>query len=111
MNRIRMSPAAAALLRALIARAEVRRDRILLIEAESTDWHSLIFNGERHRILITIRAPESELVLARLCDGLDDAEFGIAGLIVADIAIAGETERRPDGSLSVSIEALTVGED
>jgi hypothetical protein len=37
MNRIAMSAAAAGLLRALIARAGIPRDRILLTDARSTD--------------------------------------------------------------------------
>jgi hypothetical protein len=47
----------------------------------------------------------------RMCSGLEEAEFSIPGLIVADIGIAGEPERRPDGSISLWIEALTVAED
>jgi hypothetical protein len=45
-----------------------------------------------------------------MCAGLDDAEFSIPGQIVADIAVAGAAERGSDGSTSVTIEALTVGE-
>ena len=109
--KIPMSPAAAALLRALVARAQVPRDRIFLIEAESVDWRSLVFSGERHRIFIGMPAPDSEAVMDRMCSGLEEAEFSIPGLIVADIGIAGEPERRPDGSIRLWIEALTVAED
>jgi|KBSMisStandDraft_5_1062788.scaffolds.fasta_scaffold125892_3 hypothetical protein len=111
MNGVPMSPAAAALLRALIARAGVARDRIFLIEAKSTDWQSLVFTGERHRILLGIPAPDSGPVVERMCSGLEDAEFEIAGVIVADIQIDGVPVCRPDGSISVSIEALTVAEN
>ena len=48
MNRIAMSSAAAALLRALTERAHVARDRTLLTDAESVDWRSLTFTDERH---------------------------------------------------------------
>ena len=41
MNRIPMSLAASALLKALVARAGVTRDRILLSDAHSIDWRSL----------------------------------------------------------------------
>ena len=48
MLRIAMSTGAANLLRALIARAGVPRDRILLTDVQSTDWQSLTLTGERH---------------------------------------------------------------
>jgi hypothetical protein len=50
MLRIAMSAAASGLLRALIARAGVPRDRILLTNLCSIDWQSLTFVGERHEI-------------------------------------------------------------
>jgi hypothetical protein len=55
MNRIPMSTAAAALLRVLIARSGAPRDRILLSDAQSIDWRSLTFTGERHSI--ELRSP------------------------------------------------------
>lgn len=57
MNRIAMSAAASALLRALIARAGVTSDRILLTEVHSTDWQSLTFMGERHRLQLRVTGP------------------------------------------------------
>ena len=42
--------------------------------------------------------------------GLEDAEFAIPGQIVADIALAEPPVPQPDGSILVTIEALTVGE-
>jgi hypothetical protein len=104
-----MSAAAAALLRALIARAGVERDRILLSEAHSTDWQSLTFNGEQHRLLLHLVGPDAEFACARLTDGLKDAEFSLPRHIVADI----RAERRPridDRSILVAIEALTIAE-
>jgi hypothetical protein len=44
-------------------------------------------------------------------NGLEDAEFSIPGVIVADIALLGEPERALDGSTIVTVEALTVGDD
>ena len=55
MNRIAMSSAASGLLRALIARSGIPRNRILLTDAQSTDWRSLTFTGERH--LLTCGSP------------------------------------------------------
>ena len=110
MLKIAMSAAAANLLRALIARAKVTRDRILLIDVRSVDWQSLTFVGERHHFDLRIPPPHSREVVERLCNGIEDAEFSIPGLIVADITVVGGPGRASDGSTSVSIEALTIGE-
>jgi hypothetical protein len=53
MNRIAMSKAGAALLRALLSRALVEPDRILLTDYRSSDWQSLTFVGERHENAIS----------------------------------------------------------
>jgi hypothetical protein len=110
MLKIAMSAAAANLLRALIARARVPRDRILLIDVRSVDWQSLTFVGERHHFDLRIAPPDSKSVVERLCDGLEVAEFSIPGMFVADITIVGSPVRDGDGSTSISIEALTIGE-
>ena len=110
MNRIDMSSAASGLLRALIARAGVPRDRILLTDVRSTDWQSLTFVGERHEFSLRIPGRDSPSVVEQMCAGLEDAEFSIAGQIVADIAVLGQPTRGCDGSTSITIEALTVGE-
>jgi hypothetical protein len=104
-----MSRAAAALLRALIARTGVDGDRILLSEADSTDWQSLTFTGEQHRLLLHLVGPDAELACRRLTDGLEDADFSLPGHIVADI----RAERRSatgDGSIIIAVEALTIAE-
>lgn len=111
MNRIPMSSAAAALLRALIARAGAPRDRILLTDAQSIDWRSLTFTGERHQIELRIPGADSRAIVERMCAGLEDAEFSIAGVIVADIGLADTPSRSLDGSINLTIEALTVSED
>lgn len=108
MMKIPMSPAASALLRALIARAAVARERILLSDAHSTDWQSLTFNGERHHLSLRITAPGSGEVATRMCAGLEEAEFSIPGLLVADIAVVGAPRRDRDGATELTIEALTV---
>jgi hypothetical protein len=110
MMRLALSPAAAGLLRALLSRGGVERDRILLTEFRSTDWQSLTFIGEQHRIRLRIPAPEAAETAARLVNGLGETEFSIAGHVVADIAIAGEPEQQRDGSIAITIEALTVEE-
>jgi hypothetical protein len=111
MNRMAMSRAATALMRALIARSGAPRDRILLSDARSTDWQSLTFTGERHQLHFRVCAPHSEAFARKMCAGLEDAEFSIPGLIVADIAVIGRPRTGLDGSTSVAIEALTIAAD
>jgi hypothetical protein len=106
-----MSTAAAALLRVLIARSSAPHDRILLSDAQSIDWRSLTFTGERHLIELRVAGPDSQLVVEQMCAGLEDAEFSIPGVIVADIGVARAPSRAADGSTSLTIEALTVTED
>jgi hypothetical protein len=105
-----MSTAASGLLRALIARAGVSRDRILLTAVTSTDWQSLTMAGERHVVDLRVIGRAAASVAHRLCSGLEDAEFSITGQIVADIAVIGELRSSQDGSVTVKIEALTIAE-
>jgi hypothetical protein len=109
MLKVAMSAAASGLLRALIARAGVPRDRILLTNLRSVDWQSLTFLGERHEISLRIAGPHSDAVAQRLTHGLD-ADFVIPGQIVADLAVVSGPERTGDGSTELSIEALTIAE-
>jgi hypothetical protein len=109
MLKIAMSAAASNLLRALIARAGVPRDRILLTELQSTDWQSLTLTGERHVFALRVLPPHSDAIVERMCAGLADAEFSIPDLIVADIGVMeGPVSER--GSSCVTIEALTIEE-
>ena len=108
MIRVLMSSAAAALLRAILTRAAVSRERILLTEIRSVDWQSLTMIGERHEFGVRIPGPDAKAVATRLCDGLAEAEFAIAGQIVADIVVVDQTSRSTDGSVSLSFEALTI---
>ena len=111
MNRIPMSAAASAILRILIARAGVGRDRILLSDASSVNWQSLTFAGERHQIELRVPGPDSQAIVERMCAGLEDAELSIAGVLVADIGVTDAPVIAPDGSTTVTIEALTIEVD
>ena len=111
MTRIPMSPAASALLRILIARAAVDRNRILLTDAQSSDWQSLTFNGERHHLALRVTGLDSGEVVERMCAGLEDAEFSIPGLLVADVGTVVTPRRAPDGATELVIEALTIASD
>jgi hypothetical protein len=110
MMKMALSPAAFGLLRALTARAEVPRERILLSSWRSVDWQSLTFVGERHHISLRISGPNSAAAVARLTDGLEDAEFDIPGQIVADVTVVGGPDSSSDGSTTLNIEALTIAE-
>ncbi len=110
MMKLAMSTAAAGLLRALLARAGVDRNRILLSDFRSTDWNSLTFAGERHEITLRIPGPNARTVAALLIEGLEDADFAIPGQIVADITLAKLPVDQRDGSILIEIEALTVAE-
>jgi hypothetical protein len=110
MIRMPMSRAASGLLRALLERVPGDSDRILLSEVVSDDWRSLTLEGERHKFCLAIGGDDREGLLARLCDGLEEAEFRIPGQIVADIVVAAVGRPEFDGALAVTIEALTIAE-
>lgn len=110
MMKLAMSRAASGLLRALIQRAGVESDRILLSEFRSVDWHSLTFSGERHIVKLRVPGPDADAIVDALTRGIEDAEFEIPGQIVADITPLGVPARAPDKSLMVTIEALTIAE-
>ena len=110
MIRIAMSAAASGLLRGLLARAGIDRDRIFLIDFRSNDWQSLTFVGERHEIRFRVAGPDADEVVDRITRGIEHAEFRIAGHIVADIVVAGPPLRDGDGSISVELAALTIAE-
>lgn len=110
MMKLALSPAAAGLLRALMARAGIDRDRILLTEFRSIDWQSLTFIGERHEMELRLPGPEASALSERLTAGLANAEFVIPGQIVADIALERPPIHHYDGSISLHIEALTIVE-
>jgi hypothetical protein len=110
MMKLAMSPAAAGLLRALLGRAGVERNRIMLSDFRSTDWRSLTFAGERHRIDLRVPGPGAATVAQMLTRDLAEADFSIPGQIVADIAVEAAMIEYPDGSISLTIEALTIVE-
>ena len=110
MIRPTLSPAALALLRALIRRANLDQNRVLLSDCASVDWQSLTFSGERHVLTLKIIGPDSAVLIGRLTSGVEDAELWTPGHVVADVAISRPQETRPDGSTEVTIEALTICE-
>jgi hypothetical protein len=110
MMKLPMTRAASGLLRAILGRAGAESDRILLSEISSVDWRSLTLEGERHEIQLRIAGAGAQSILDSLREGLEDAEFQIPGQIVADIVLAGGAVPALDGSLTVTLEALTIAE-
>ncbi len=110
MTKLPMSAAAAGLLRSVLSRAGADRNRILLIEARSSEWQSLTFVGERHRFWLRVPEPNAEEIVAKLTSGIEDAEFAIPGQIVADVGVDGPLRHEADGSIVIGLEALTIAE-
>ena len=110
MMKLALSAAAAGLLRGLISRAGIDRDRILLTKFHSVDWQSLTFIGERHEMELRLPGPNALQLVSKLVDGLAEAEFSIPGQIVADIGLDRPPIDNRDGSITLHIEALTIAE-
>jgi hypothetical protein len=102
-----MSLAATGLLRSLIARGDIEKDKILLTSFESSDWHSLTFSGERHEISLRLIGADATAAAQRLLANIADAEWRIPGSIVADIGLD-ERADGEDGSVALRLEALTI---
>ena len=96
-----MSAAASLLLRSLMARAGLSRDRIFISKFRSVDWQSLTFTGERHEIGLRLPAPGAAEALARLGDGLAEAEWTLQGHLVADILTSRPRRSTTDRSASI----------
>jgi hypothetical protein len=110
MMKFALSPAAAGLLRALVARSGIDRDRILLTKFSSTDWQSLTFIGERHEMELRVPGPDADRLVEQLTTDLSESEFAVPGQIVADIGLERPLVHHRDGSISLHIEALTISE-
>ena len=108
--RLGLSAGASGLLRGLIQRAELPRDRVLLTDWRSVDWQSLTFMGERHEITLRLTGDDARRAADRMCEGLADDEFSIPGHIVADVAMVGAPHENSDRSVTLNFEALTITE-
>ena len=92
------------LIAALLERAGAGSE---VIEDSLSAWASATFIGARHRLTLLITgndAVERARDLARL---LPDAEFAIAGHLVADLAVDA-WESGADGSASLRLSILTI---
>ncbi len=104
-----LSCAATLLLRSILARTGLDRDRFFIGRFRSVDWQSLTFIGERHEISLRLAGPDVGGALEQLRAGLAEAEWQLKGHVVADIVIVGE-KTASDGSIMVEIEALTLSD-
>ena len=111
MTRSLLSRSAGALMRCLLQRAGNDRNRILLSSWLSVDWQSLTFVGERHQASFRLTGPDAMALARRWTDGIEDAELDVGkGLFVAELAVSGRPVVEADGSVIVSLEALTLAD-
>jgi len=104
-----LSSAGGALMRALLARANDDRRRILLTSWMSVDWQSLTFVGERHMASFSLSEPDAHGLAGRWLDGIEEAELPLGGgRFVADIKVTNRSAPAADGSVVVELEALTL---
>lgn len=108
MTRPRMSAASSALLRALLRRARIAENRILLTHWLSTDWRSLTFSGERHQAGFRITGVDALGIARRWTDGIGEADLPLSRGFVADLGLSGPLTLQADGSVLVELEALTL---
>lgn len=81
---------------------------LLLDRSESEDWHSLLFDGGRHRLDLRMRGVAVERALDALPAWIAAPDFTIAGHLIADLKLI-SVERRGDEA-ALRLEALTVAD-
>ncbi|MCW3798745.1 hypothetical protein OMW55_13095 [Sphingomonas sp. BN140010] len=75
----------------------------------SVDWQSLTFVGERHQASFRLLGPDAPALARRWSKGLEDAELDVGrGMFVAELTVADLSPEGADGSVVVSLEALTL---
>ena len=89
------------LLRALAATGPA----FALTAAESRDWSSATFTGERHRLRIELA---DDPATTAWLDALPEAELTVRGRLVADMTVT--EARREGGRVHAAIEALTIAD-
>ena len=100
---MRLSGAAGALIRALAHRAGAQP---AIEEIASRPWASITFTGARHRIALRYTGPDASALAARMCDGLNHAEFDLGRHLLVDIDVVERKEE--DAGCRILLEALTV---
>ena len=98
--------AATAFLRAIRASFASFPGRFTLHELVSRGWASVTFTGARHRIAFSLDGDGAGEAADSFLGSLAEAEFDLRGHILADVSLAGE--ERAEGTVRISLEALTV---
>ena len=107
MMRLTMSRTAAALLRALLARADAPPGALRLVAYQATEWRALTLDGERHIYQLSLDCGADPAIAGRLLESLDEHEFDLGASFVADI-IGKRGDHSPGEATSLLIEALTI---
>lgn len=98
--------AATAFLKAIRAAFASFGGGFALHELASRNWASVTFSGARHRMTFSLEGAGAEEAADAFLGTVTEAQFGLRGHILADIAVTGE-ERSAD-RVRISLEALTV---
>lgn len=107
MMRLTMSRTAAALLRALLARADAPAGALRLVAYQVSEWRALTLDGERHIYRLLLDGDADLEIGMRLLDGLEEHEFDLGNNFVAEIV--GKRGAVATGNATTFlIEALTV---
>ena len=107
MMRLTMSRTAAALLRALLARADAPAGALRLVAYQAIEWRALTLDGERHIYELSLEGGADPAIAARLLDALDEHEFVIGSSFLADI-IGKRGNHAAGEAIPLLIEALTI---
>lgn len=75
-------------------------------DQSSAPWRTLLFDGARHRIELNLHGERTDEALAALEEGIEDADFAIAGHLVAELRVAEIARNGSD--LLVTLDALTI---
>jgi hypothetical protein len=81
---------------------------LLLDHGESEDWHSLLFDGGRHRLDLRLRGKDVDAALDALPGWVAAPDFTINGHLIADIKLV-SIDRRDDEAIA-HLEALTIAD-
>lgn len=76
--------------------------------AASRPWASALFEGRRHVIALRITGQDASAARACFLEGLEDAEWVLAGHFVADITL--DDSRSIPGEEWMELSALTIEE-
>jgi hypothetical protein len=98
----------ARLLRAVLALAGQGSE---ITSSSSRRWSSATFTGARHGVTLQLAGANARDRAHRLAESLPDAEFPLAGHIVADISVESQAYRRGEdgeGVAQLDLAVLTV---